>query len=159
MTDQYAQFKGLEVRRPGDVPAATPLSWQFEKFTEHNDRLANNAIPADFPHDVQRGDAGDALAAIALRESIRQHVERERGIRVHEAIQLGATWEQVAAALDVDPKDARTLLRDWAESQHRLHRRDVERGEARPFGLDDEQYAAVLALCELGDEETVAGER
>lgn len=61
-----------------------------------------------------------------------------------------------AAALDVDPDEARALLRDWAEGQHRLYRGDVANGRLRPFGLDDEAHAAVLALCELGDDEAAA---
>ncbi|UUU21204.1 hypothetical protein [Streptomyces sp. DSM 40750] len=144
----------MEVRRPGDVPAATPLAWQIEKHTEHNDRLMNLALPADFPYDVQRGDVGDALAVIALRESICRDIERGRGVRVREAMEPGATWREVADALDVDPEEARELLREWTDMQHDLHRRDVAGGRPLPLGLDDDRHAAVLALCELGDDET-----
>jgi hypothetical protein len=153
-TEEHARWKGLEVRRPDDVPAPTPLAWQIEKHTEHNDRLMNLALPADFPYDVQRGDVGDALAVIALRESIRRDIERGRGVRVRQAMELGATWRQVADALDVDPDEARELLRAWADMQHDLHRRDVADGRPRPLGLDDDGHAALLALCELGDDET-----
>lgn len=119
----------------------------------------NARLPEDFPHDVERGDAGDALAALALGESIRRQIESERGSRVHDAMTLGATWAQVAAALDITPDEARALLRAWADGQHHLYQGDVERGLARPLGMDTTLHAAVLALCELGDEETVAGER
>ncbi|MEV5774224.1 hypothetical protein AB0L49_23690 [Streptomyces antimycoticus] len=153
-TPEYEQWQALTVRRPDDVPTPTPLAWHVEKFTVHNDRLMNNALPADFKYDVQRGEAGDALAALALRESIHRQVERERGSRVREAIELGATWNEVAAALDVDPQEARAVLREWVEGQHRLYRGCVERGE-RPFGFDDDQYAALLALTELADDENV----
>lgn len=147
-------MEGPGVRHPGDVPAATPLAWQIEKHTEHNDRLMNLALPADFPYDVQRGTVGEALAVIALRESIRRDIEHGRGVRVREALELGATWSEVAAALDVDPDEARALLRAWADMQHDLYRRDVADGRPRPFGTNDDQHAAVLALCELGDDET-----
>ncbi|MFE0453116.1 hypothetical protein ACFW2D_17885 [Streptomyces sp. NPDC058914] len=63
-TDNYARWKALQIRRPDDIPPATPFMWHAEKFTEHNDRLTNNRLPADFPHEVERGDADDALAAI-----------------------------------------------------------------------------------------------
>ncbi|MGY5099446.1 hypothetical protein [Streptomyces sp. 900105245] len=151
-TDDHDRWKALTVRRPGDVPAATPLAWLVEKFTGHNDRLMNNALPADVTRPVQRSDAGDALAALALHHDI----EVQRASRVREAIELGATWSQVAAALDITPDAARALLRDWAQGQHRLHRDDVDRGLARPLGLSSEGYAAVLALTELGDDQAVA---
>ncbi|MFI8888248.1 hypothetical protein [Streptomyces sp. NPDC053813] len=152
--DEHKHWKSLTIRRPGDVPAATPLAWQIAKHTEHNDRLMNNALPADFKYDVERGDVGDALAVIALRESMRRDIEAGRGVRVREAIELGATWRQVAAALDVTPDDARALLRDWAERQHHLYRSDVDRGEKRPLGINADRYSVVLALTELGDDES-----
>ncbi|MEF9908621.1 hypothetical protein ACQSMD_33425 [Streptomyces flavovirens] len=155
-TTERAHWQALAVHRPDDVPTFTPMSWQIEKHDEHSDRLVNNALPIDHPHPVERGDADDALAALALRESIRRQIESERGTRIHEALRLGATWSQVAAALDVPVDDARAALRAWAEGQHRLHRGDGAGGGRRPYGLDDEQHAAVVALVELGDEETAA---
>lgn len=152
--DEHERWKSLTIRRPGDVPAATPLAWQIAKHTEHNDRLMNLALPADFKYEVERGDVGDALSVIALRESMRHDIEAGRGVRVREAIELGATWSEVAAALDVTPDDARALLRQWAEGQHNLHRSDVEHGEKRPLGIDADRYAAMLALTELGDDES-----
>ncbi|MFE9783649.1 hypothetical protein ACFYPA_36590 [Streptomyces sp. NPDC005775] len=154
-TTERAHSQTLAVRRPDDVPATAPLSWVVEQHARHADRLMNNALPADFPHEVERGDAGDALAVLALRESIRREMEHGRGNRVHEALTLGATWSQVAAALDVRVSEARALLRAYADGQQRLYRSGVADGQARPFGLDEEQHAAVVALIELGDEETV----
>ncbi|MFE0453115.1 hypothetical protein ACFW2D_17880 [Streptomyces sp. NPDC058914] len=83
-----------------------------------------------------------------------RQIEAERGCRVHEAIGLGATWSQVAAALAVTPDQARALLRGWSDGQNRLHCQDVEHAVDRPLGLRPERYGAVLALCELGDHET-----
>ncbi|MFE0726307.1 hypothetical protein ACFW4M_32750 [Streptomyces sp. NPDC058794] len=156
MTAEHDAWTALDVRRPGDVPAFTPLTWLVEKETEHSHRLGNNVLPADFPHPVERGTADDALAGLALREAIRRQVDQERAVRAREALTLGATWAQVAAALDVDPYEARALLRDWAEGQHQLYRGDVAEGRPRPYGLDDEAHAAVLALCELSDGEAAA---
>jgi hypothetical protein len=153
MTDPYQTWKALEIRRPADVPGATPLRWQLEKETEHEARLMNNRLPADYPHPVEHGTAADALAVIALRESIRRDMKHGRAVRVREALELGATWSEVATALDVSPDEARALLREWADMQHRLHRGDVADGRPQPLGLDDEGHAAVLALCELGDDE------
>ncbi|MGP3990838.1 hypothetical protein [Streptomyces sp. 3N207] len=99
--NEYERWQNLVVRAPGDVPSATPLSWQAEKESDHAQKLFANQLPAEAPYRVERGAAGDALAALALRESMRRNMENDRGYRVHEALTLGATWAQVAAALDV----------------------------------------------------------
>ncbi|MDP9616436.1 hypothetical protein [Streptomyces demainii] len=161
-TPEYEHWQNLTVRRPGDVRTLqggpVPLSWQCEKRTAHNDRLTNSRLPADFPHQVERGDAGDALACLALEESIRRDIEAVRASRVREALELGSTWRQIADALDITADDARAVLRQWADAQHHvLYRRDVEDGQPQPLGLDDQGYAAVLAVCELGDDETAPG--
>ncbi|MGQ4733502.1 hypothetical protein ACUN3E_38310 [Streptomyces sp. Ju416(a)] len=157
MTTEHDHWKTLTVRRPDDVPAATPLLWQIEKHTEHGDRLMNNALPADFPYEVERGNVGDALAVIALRESMHRDIEHGRGTRLHDALKLGATWNELAAALDITTETARTMLREWADGQHNLYRHFVERGDARPLGFDTDRYASVLAFTELGDDEVSPG--
>ncbi|MCQ6556156.1 hypothetical protein NPS70_23680 [Streptomyces sp. C10-9-1] len=123
----------------------------MEKHTVHADRLMNNLLPADFPHEVEHGTAGDALAVLALRESIRRDVEYGRGARVREALELGASWPEVARALDAEPDDARALLRTWAQGQRNLWLHNEAEG-IRPFGLDADAHAAVLALCERDDD-------
>ncbi|MFG3055405.1 hypothetical protein ACGFZP_31280 [Kitasatospora sp. NPDC048239] len=50
------------------------------------------------------------------------------------------------------PRRPRVLLRAWAEGQHRLWL-GYEAEGARPFGLDADEHAAVLALCDLSDDE------
>ncbi|WP_424893472.1 hypothetical protein [Streptomyces sp. XH2] len=156
-TDAYKHWQELDVRRPGDVPPATPLMWLAEKHQQHTDRLTNRLLPADFPHEVERGTAGDALAVLALREAIHREMEHGRGVYLHDALQLGATWTEAAAALDLTPGEARELLRAWAEGQHTLYTASEERGE-QPLGLSAEQHAAVLALAELADDEPARGE-
>lgn len=157
-TDEYARWKGLEIRRPDDVHTSpggpVPIGWQAEKRTEHTDRLANLDLPADFPYEVERGDSDDALAVLALGESIRRDLGYERGGRVLTALRLGATWAQVASALDIPTGHARTLLESYADGQRSLRLRYEAEGST--LGLDADQYAAVVALCELGDDETTA---
>jgi len=149
-TPEHERWTALTVRRPDDVRSEAggpvPLSWQMEKLTEHNDRLSNRRLPADFPYDIERGDAGDSLAALALGTSIRRDIEREHASRVREAIELGATWDQVAAALDISADEARGLLREWADGQRRLWL-GYEADGIKPFGLDADEHAAVLALA------------
>jgi hypothetical protein len=156
-TPEYERWNSLAVRRPDDVRTTpggpVPLSWQMEKRVAHVDRLTNRTLPADFPHPIERGDAGDALAALALAESIRRDLAAHRAGDIRDAILLGATWSEVAAATDTTPDEARAILRDWTERQHWLYRTDVERGEARPLGIDADRNAAVLALTELADDQ------
>ena len=154
-TPEYEHWTGLAIRRPDDVRSMAggpvPLSWQMEKRVAHVDRLTNATLPADFPHPIERGDAGDALAVLALAESIRRDLAALRAGDIRAALQLGASWSEVADALDTTPHEARTALRNWADGQHRLYTGDVEQGRARPLGLDADRYAAVLALTELDD--------
>ena len=158
-TPEHEHWRQLTIRRPDDVRLMTsgpvPLPWQMDKRTVHNDRLTNNALDSDrFPH-AERGTAGDALACLALGESIRRDIEIERANRVREALKLGATWNEVAAALSIDTDAARELLRAWAGGQHELYRSDLARGRT-PFGLNAERYADILALIELEDDEVPA---
>ncbi|MEV5239112.1 hypothetical protein AB0K89_08360 [Streptomyces cinnamoneus] len=156
-TDAYKHWQELQVCRPGDVPPATPLTWLAEKHQEHADRLTNRLLPAEFRHEAERGTADDALAVLALREAIRREAEYGRGAHVRDALQLGATWNQAAAALDLTPDEARRLLRVWAEGQRHLYTASEERGE-QPLGLSAEQYAAVLALADPADDEPASGQ-
>lgn len=152
MTTEYEQWQARTVRRPDDVPANVPLPWQVEKAQEAADRLGNLLLPADFPH-VERGTAADALSQLALGESIRRTVARFRALDVRQALTLGATWAQVAAALDTAPDDARALLRTWADGQRQHYEQDQAEGCDRQIGLDADQYAAVLVLVGLADDE------
>lgn len=155
MTDEHARWNELQIRRPDDVRTSpggpVPIGWQAEKRTEHADRLSNLALPADFPYEVERGDAGDALAVLALGESIRRDLDYERGGRILTALRLGATWAQVAAALDVPAKHARTLLESYADGQRSLRLRYETEGSK--LGLGADEYAAVIALCEQDDDQ------
>ncbi|MEU7136742.1 hypothetical protein [Streptomyces sp. NPDC046261] len=157
-TDAYKHWQDLEVCRPGDVPPATPLMWLAEKHQVHADRLTNRLLPADFTREADPATTDDALAVLALREAIRREMEYGRGAHVRDALQLGATWNEAAAALDITPDEARELLRAWAEGQRHLYTASEERGE-QPLGLSAEQHAAVLALTELGDDEPAEADR
>ncbi|CAL9352695.1 hypothetical protein SUDANB106_00500 [Streptomyces sp. enrichment culture] len=79
-------------------------------------------------------------------------MEWGRGNRLYEALELGATWQQVADALDVAPHEARQLLQGYTDGQHNLWLSYEQQG-VRPFRFTAEQHAAALALCELGDDE------
>ncbi|MFJ3941782.1 hypothetical protein [Streptomyces parvus] len=160
-TPAHKHWTDLTVRRPDDVRTMTgrrvSLSWQMEKRAGHIDRLMNRTLPEDFPDPVERGDVGDVLAVLALSESIRRDLAARCGGDIREAILLGATWTEIAAAIDTTPDEARAVLRDWTERQHQLLQDAVERG--RPLGSDAHRHASVLALIELADDEqNAAGE-
>jgi len=150
---EHDRWQALEVRRPEDVRTSTggpvPLGWQAEKYRQHAERLSNRDLPADFPYEVERGTVDDVLAVLALREAMRRDIESGRGSRVHDAALMGATWTQIADALELSPDEARTVLREYADGQHRLW----NSYKRKPFGMDYEEYAAAVALCELGDDE------
>lgn len=131
MTDAYDHFQTIEIRTPDDVPPATPLVWQIERIDVHEQRGL-------------RGTAEDAVTVLALRENVRRELQRT-GLYISDARRMGATWEQIAAALDIGADDARERLRTWADGQDRLYRRDVADGRQQPIGIDAEQYAATLA--------------
>jgi hypothetical protein len=155
-TDEYERWKALEVRRPDDIRTSpggpVPLRWQAERHGAHTDRLMNADLPADFPYAVERGDAGDALACLALGESMRRDLKAQRSSQIRKALAMGATWSQVAAALDVTPDEARALLQSWADGQRNLWL-GYEAEGVEPLGLDADDYAAVAALCNLADDQ------
>ncbi|WP_405750006.1 hypothetical protein OHA19_10530 [Streptomyces sp. NBC_00012] len=130
MTDAYDRFQTIEIRTPDDVPPATPLEWQIARISVHEQRGL-------------RDTADDALTVLALRESVRRELERT-GLYICDARRMNATWEQIAAALDITADAARERMRSWADGQEQLYRRDVADGRAHPIGIDSEQHALTL---------------
>ncbi|MDX3375069.1 hypothetical protein PV390_11690 [Streptomyces sp. ME02-6991-2A] len=149
--DAYQHWKGKAVRRPVDVTTSTPLTWQAEKYGEAERRLTGRYLPPS-AHSTGRAIAADALAELALGESIRRTVLRHRGGSVHAALELGATWAEVATALGGTPDEARAALRSYAGEQRQRHEDDRMAGQ-NPTGLSPEQYRSVLGLAELADHE------
>ncbi|MGW9439625.1 hypothetical protein [Streptomyces sp. NPDC055607] len=149
-TDPKAASQAAEIRRPGDVAAGTPLSTLAERHTEAGLRLLSNLLPADYPHPVDRGDAGDALAALALGEAIRRTLGAQRGNGIRQALDLEASWDDVAAALDTTVPAAVNELRAWAEGQHHLfHTLRAEDPDNR-IGLNREAYDEVMRWVAFG---------
>ncbi|MFD8542364.1 hypothetical protein [Streptomyces sp. NPDC059649] len=149
---EYEQWQARTVRRPEDVPVTTPLSWMAEKHFAHGERLADRRLPAAYRGPEERGDAGDALAQLALGVRIARTVEQYRAETLHEALQLGATWRQIATALDLGTDEARGILRSHADGQLRLYESEHS-GGAGLLGMSPEQHRAAMALTELGDDE------
>ncbi|MEU6965129.1 hypothetical protein [Streptomyces chrestomyceticus] len=142
MTEQHtapdAAFLAAETRRPGDVPAGTPLTSLAQQRAEAGERLRTE-------HDRdQDAVVGDALTQLAVGEAIRRAVRSERGGLVAQALRLGATWDQVAAALDTTELAAADDLRVWAEGQRTLYHQHVAEGSDVLAGLDEDAFAEVM---------------
>jgi plasmid maintenance system antidote protein VapI len=93
-----------------------------------------------------------ALNRLVLGAAIVDQVLHDRPVMAHAAMRAGATWREVAAALHVTVKEARALVREHAVTVRATDRRYEKEGRC-PEGYADTQYAAVLALIELGDDE------
>ncbi|ORT54647.1 hypothetical protein [Streptomyces sp. CB03238] len=134
MTDQHT----AEIRRPGDVPAGTPLTSLAQKRAEAGARLH-----AQHDRD-QDATVSDALTQLAVGEAIRRTVRSERGSMVAQALRLGATWDQVAAALDTTELAAADDLRVWAEGQRTLYHQLLAENPDNRIGLNDDAYHEVM---------------
>lgn len=126
---------------------------------EHFDELSGRAFSARTvatlrdKGEFDPANHGHALLAANEPLSAREHLEMitagtvlakyyQHPSQVHHAVRAGATFEQIAAALDVPVDKAVDDYADWAERQHR-------------YGyLPDQEYGAAVAA--LGDQE--AGE-
>ncbi|CAM5373623.1 putative protein OS=Streptomyces fumanus OX=67302 GN=GCM10018772_70590 PE=4 SV=1 [Streptomyces fumanus] len=142
MTDQHTSEN--TVRRPRDVPAGTPLTVLAQHRAEAGARLHTE-------HDRdQDAVVGDALTQLAVGEAIRRAVRTERGGMVAQALRLGATWDQVAAALDTTVLAAVDDLRVWAEGQRTLYHQHLAQNADVLVGLDEETYDAVMRWVAFG---------
>ena len=71
--------------------------------------------------------------------------------QVHQALEAGATWKQIADATGIDEARARQEYREFAEGQHRLWQ--AYEGK---WGLGDAEYAAAVARAGQDDGEPSA---
>ncbi|MEV5103754.1 hypothetical protein ACFQ7G_24865 [Streptomyces massasporeus] len=84
-------------------------------------------------------------------------IEAGRGVGVHEAMTMGATWSEVAAALDITPNDAAPCCARGRPGRTTCTRATSKQAVSSRSGwTDGDQHAAVIALCELVDEETAS---
>jgi hypothetical protein len=81
--------------------------------------------------------ASEHLELLAVGESLARHYRHPA--LVHQAVQAGATWPQIAEAVGSGEMEARQKYREWAECQHHLHTRYEGK-----LGLNDADYAAVI---------------
>ncbi|MGV9316555.1 hypothetical protein ACWDR0_30875 [Streptomyces sp. NPDC003691] len=144
------EWRARVIRRPDDVGYGVLLPWLAEKYFAHHHRLVDRHLPSGC-HPGETATADDALAVLALGESIHRMLLRDRSWFVHDAMRWGATWNEVAAALDVTTGRARSVLRSYAETQRKLYE-ETERTGDRPLGYSAEKYRSALALIRLADD-------
>lgn len=95
------------IAAPSDVPT-TDLWLLADRRQRHTARFE--------ARDVSGASAGDALAALALGVVIRRTLDDQEQRLVLEGRRHGATWEQLAASLDVaDPEQVRGAFEAWAQ--------------------------------------------
>lgn len=146
----HEEWRARVIRRPDDVGYGVLLPWLAEKYFAHYHRLVDRHLPSGC-HPGESATADDALAVLALGESIHRMLFRDRSWFVHDAMRWGATWNEVAAALDVTTGRARSVLRSYAETQRKLYE-ETERTGDRPLGYSAEKYRSALALIRLADD-------
>ena len=81
--------------------------------------------------------AEEHLELLALGEYLARSYKPS--FEVNHALQAGATWAQVAEALDVDEATARVEYRAWADGQH-----DMLRWTEGRLGMSDAEYTEVI---------------
>lgn len=146
----HEEWRARVIRRPGDVGYGVLLPWLAEKYFAHHHRLVDRHLPSGC-HPGETATADDALAVLALGESMHRMLFRDRSWFVHDAMAWGATWNEVAGALDVTTGRARSVLRSYAETQRELYE-ETERTGDRPLGYSAEKYRSALALIRLADD-------
>ncbi|MFB6627398.1 hypothetical protein ACFCWD_27125 [Streptomyces sp. NPDC056374] len=147
----HEEWQTRVIRRPDDVGYGILLHRKAEKYFEHHHRLMDRHVPSGC-HPGETATAGDALAVLALGEAIHHSVLSDRPWTVRDALQLGATWNEVAAALDGTTDEARSILRTYAEVQRQQYTETEMTGQ-RPSGYSPEEYRSVLALISLADDD------
>jgi hypothetical protein len=121
---------------------------------ERYDELSHRRVMADAyaklrargEYDPDKHGAGDTepltaaehLELLALGEYLARFYKPAS--EVDNALRAGATWEQVAEALDTDEAMARVAYRAWADGQHDM----LSWTEGR-LGMSDTEYAEVIA--------------
>jgi hypothetical protein len=91
----------------------------------------------------------ERLEVIATGEVLARYYRHPA--RVHDAVQAGASWQQIAAATGATEDHARQAYREWSDGQHMLW----QHYEGR-FGMDDAQHAT--AMRRAGEPDRDAGQ-
>lgn len=78
------------------------------------------------------------LELLAAGEAVARYVRHPT--RVDHALKAGASWADIAKALDTDENKVRAAYRQWADGQHHLHQTTDGK-----LGIDADEHAAAVA--------------
>ncbi|MGJ6967198.1 hypothetical protein ACSDR0_35305 [Streptosporangium sp. G11] len=132
-----------------DARYDVPVSRQLERYNELAARNASARARAELlargTYDPARHGAEDRppltvaehLELLALAESIARTVRHPAN--VHHALLAGATWADIAHAVDSDEPAVRRHYRQWADDQHDLNRHHPT------LGMTADEHAAATA--------------
>jgi AcrR family transcriptional regulator len=97
--------------------------------------------------------AAEQVEMLAAAEVLARYYQRHEA-RIHHAVQAGASWDQIAAAIGISAAQARQDYRDWAGREH------VRSGQPSTYGLglDDFEYLTALARAVEPATEREAGQ-
>lgn len=143
---------GEAARRYG--PGTIAARERYEELsTRHALAAAYAKLRATGQYDPARRGAGDTeplttdehLELIATGEYLSRAYRPS--FEVDRALVAGATWPQVAAALDADEAAARVAYRKWADRQH-----DMLTWTEGRIGMSDAEHAAAMRRVAYGAE-------
>jgi hypothetical protein len=83
---------------------------------------------ADLRNTGTRLDRHEALELLALGEVVYRKAHDSRHLGMHAALREGASWSDIATALDGDAGLAWDAHQQWIDDQFRLHRTDSSLG-------------------------------
>jgi hypothetical protein len=163
MTDHDSGTAGDEVRESAS-PARAITYYQAEtgyrctidareRFEELTNRdlmvRAHATLKARGTYDPQVHGADDKYQSLTTEEHLGILAAGEMLARyyrhpalIHQAVQAGASWSQIAAATGSDEAQVRQGYREWADGQHRLYA-DYQ----GKFGMDDAEHAAAIGCA------------
>jgi len=125
------------------VPVAEAL--MRHQLLEHLDLLSRTARRPGRRHGPAAAKPltiAERLELLALSERLACHFRN--AVRIHLAVQAGATWPQIAAALGWESYLVRQGYSCWADGQ-----RDIAQQSGMTTGFSEAEHIAALAAAEL----------
>jgi hypothetical protein len=160
-TKRDNEITGEEAREPASPPRATTYQQaetgyrstidareRYEELTNRDLMVrAHATLKARGTYDPhQHSDANqyqpltadEHLELLAAGEMLARYYRHPA--LVHNAVQAGASWPEIAAATGSEEAQVRQGYREWADGQHRLY--GDYQGE---FGMDEAEHAAAIS--------------
>jgi hypothetical protein len=132
------------VDRQGDLDIRKTLARGFASLVASGEHDSSKHTSLDDPA-AQPLTVAEHLELLAVEESIRRRVMYSRALAIRDALEAGARWEQVAAAIGTDIETAKATFECWIIGQERLYdRSDDSIGVLIGLSPDDRRAARAL---------------